>query len=126
MIRLMNEYNYESPISIATAKMQDEYNERLENECMLVIKEKIGIDVNKDELIKALNYDRAQYEKGFRDGISKAYHHNHGHWIWHNRQEVYECSACGWKLLYNLKEIAFLGYFCPYCGAKMDERTVDE
>ena len=29
---------------------------------------KIGIDVNKEELVKALLYDRQQYEKGFADG----------------------------------------------------------
>ena len=119
MIRLMNEYNYESPISIAIAKMQDENNEQLENECMLVIKEKIGIDVNKDELIKALNYDRAQYEKGFRDGLSKAYHHNHGHWIKDNDID-YGCSACGRRQLWMN---ATVYEFCPHCGAIMDERT---
>lgn len=29
----------------------------------------MGIEVNKEELIKAINYDRGQYEKGFRDGV---------------------------------------------------------
>lgn len=32
------------------------------------ITRKIGVDVNKDELIRALNYDRHQYEKGYTDG----------------------------------------------------------
>ena len=27
-----------------------------------------GIIVNKEELIKALNYDRKQYDKGYKDG----------------------------------------------------------
>lgn len=47
----------------------------------------------------------------------------HGHWIWNNRQEEYECSACGWKFLCSLwvKEIVYLGDYCPHCGAKMDE-----
>lgn len=30
----------------------------------------IGIDVNKEELIKALRYDREQYEKGYQDGLN--------------------------------------------------------
>ena len=31
--------------------------------------EKVGVNVNKDELIKALAYDRGQYEKGYKDGF---------------------------------------------------------
>ena len=30
---------------------------------------KVGITVDKEELIKALRYDRGQYEKGYHDGI---------------------------------------------------------
>lgn len=28
----------------------------------------VGVDVSKDELIKALKYDRGQYQKGYEDG----------------------------------------------------------
>jgi hypothetical protein len=35
--------------------------------CEAVIK--CGVNVNKDELIKALQYDREQYAKGYNDGI---------------------------------------------------------
>lgn len=31
----------------------------------------VGIYVDKDELLKALEYDRDQYSKGFRDGYNK-------------------------------------------------------
>ena len=30
-----------------------------------------GIEVDKEELIKALNYDRNQYEKGYNDALDK-------------------------------------------------------
>lgn len=30
-----------------------------------------GVDVDKDELIKALNYDRDQYRQGYMDGIKE-------------------------------------------------------
>ena len=33
---------------------------------------KVGVKVDKDELLKALRYDRGQYEKGFADGVSSA------------------------------------------------------
>jgi hypothetical protein len=34
---------------------------------------KYCISVDKDELIKALNYDREQYEIGYKEGRAKAY-----------------------------------------------------
>ena len=33
---------------------------------------KTGVTVNKEELIKAINYDRDQYNKGYRDGFRNA------------------------------------------------------
>lgn len=32
----------------------------------------VGIKVNKEELLRALMYDRQQYEKGFKDGMQAA------------------------------------------------------
>lgn len=32
--------------------------------------QKAGVTVDKDELVKALKYDRGQYEKGFSDGVN--------------------------------------------------------
>lgn len=31
----------------------------------------VGVDVDKDELIKALEYDRDQYRKGYEDGLKQ-------------------------------------------------------
>ena len=33
---------------------------------------KVGVIVDKDELVKALAYDRAEYERGLRDGMQIA------------------------------------------------------
>lgn len=33
--------------------------------------QKVGVDVDKEELIKALSYDRGQYEKGYADGVKE-------------------------------------------------------
>lgn len=58
---------YESPITIY---QQPEYRRMSESVDALVIEEcrRVGVAVNKDELIKALQYDRGQYEKGYEDG----------------------------------------------------------
>ena len=57
---------YKSPIDIMRARMQMD----LENNIFKAV-EKVGINVDKEELIKALQYDREQYDKGFADGKKK-------------------------------------------------------
>lgn len=54
---------YESPIKIMAQDVQFQ----MENDVMKAV-QRYGIYVDKKELIKALEYDRGQYEKGFRDG----------------------------------------------------------
>ena len=58
---------YESPINQILGEMQITY----ENECLKAV-QSVGFDVNKEELTKALMYDRNQYEKGCSDGYNKA------------------------------------------------------
>lgn len=55
---------YQSPIEIISKQMRTE----LENDVYKAILD-YGIDIDKDELIKALAYDRDQYDKGYNDGI---------------------------------------------------------
>ena len=60
--------NYLSPINIwITETMQDFHNNIEEQVYKEVIN--VGISVDKKELLKALEYDRNQYEKGFKDGV---------------------------------------------------------
>lgn len=54
---------YESPIKIITGQMKTNY----ENEIYSAV-QNVGINVDRDELLKALEYDRGQYEEGFREG----------------------------------------------------------
>lgn len=61
---------YFSPIHVdyikpIVEKMQDEFD----NEVLRAV-QKVNIEVDKDELVKALKYDRQQYEKGFSDGLA--------------------------------------------------------
>lgn len=55
---------YDSPIRLAVSKMTSQFNDDIYNAVV-----KTGIDVDKDELVRALNYDRNQYEKSYRDGL---------------------------------------------------------
>lgn len=58
---------YESPITQIMGEMQMQ----MENDCMKVVQQ-CGFDVNKEELARALIYDRDQYNKGYDDGYTKA------------------------------------------------------
>ena len=68
---------YFSPIELTYKKISEELIEKQEGQVMQAIFES-GITVNKEELIKALEYDRKQYEKGFKDGKASASEHE---WI---------------------------------------------
>ena len=58
---------YESPIEPIKTKIQIQF----EDDCVKAI-QSCGFNVNKEELVKALIYDRKQYEKGYADGYAKA------------------------------------------------------
>ena len=62
--------SYESPIEIALRQMRIEQEKKIEGEVMKAIQD-YGITIEMDELIRALQYDRDQYRKGYEDG--KAY-----------------------------------------------------
>ena len=61
--RELAEMNYKSPVNIINQGFQT----KLEGDIYEAILS-YGVDVDKDELIKALKYDRNQYEKGYIDG----------------------------------------------------------
>jgi hypothetical protein len=57
---------YKSPIEIVKTVSQQMI--KREEEMILKAIVNCGVQVDKEELIKALEYDRRQYDKGFRDG----------------------------------------------------------
>lgn len=59
-------FDYEAPIKIIMQEMQA----LQENQVYQAI-QNIGVDVDKEELLKALSYDRNQYEKGYRTAKSE-------------------------------------------------------
>lgn len=60
---------YESPINIIET-VSDMVEKKIEGNIIVEIKKQLGIDISKEELIKALQYDRNQYEKGYQDGFN--------------------------------------------------------
>lgn len=73
---------YESPIDKIYSDIQTQIEKRDEEMTIKAIRY-VGINVDKSELIKALQYDRGQYVKGFNDALSAV------------RDEVYQLHRDG-------------------------------
>ena len=59
---------YDSPITLIAGQLET----KIENDVMSTI-QRYGIDVNKEELLKALNYDRQQFDAGYQKGFEAGY-----------------------------------------------------
>ena len=57
---------YKSPIDIIYGQMETQ----MEGDILRAV-QRYGINVDKEELLKALQYDRGQYEKGYKDAMDK-------------------------------------------------------
>ena len=100
---------YESPVGLFYQETAPKISEGIDSLiCEAVLN--VGVNVDKEELLKALKYDRGQYEKGYADGIARTTPQGHWEVLW----DVYNhCSICGFKTVYASFN------FCPNCGAQM-------
>ena len=61
---------YESPIiQTMMSDISEQIVKEQEDKFMYQFRQTIGYDIDKDELIKALKYDRNQYDKGYADAL---------------------------------------------------------
>ena len=58
---------YKSPIDKIYGELQTQMEQEDEKMVMKAVR-KVGVNVDKESLIKALQYDRKQYTKGYEDG----------------------------------------------------------
>ena len=61
---------YKSPIEIIIGQIKTNY----EDEIFRAV-QNVGINVDREELLKALEYDRGQFEKGWKEGFHDGYIH---------------------------------------------------
>lgn len=59
---------YESPITMIASQIET----KVEGDVLQAV-QRYGIEVDKEELLKALQYDREQYNKGYHDGYVEGY-----------------------------------------------------
>ena len=61
---------YKSPIKIITGQIKTNYEDAIYSAV-----QNVGINVDREELLKALEYDRGQYEEGWKEGFHDGYVH---------------------------------------------------
>ena len=67
---------YESPIEMTYRDIQTQIREETDKQIIEAVRQ-CGICVDKEELLKALQYDRRQYEKGYNDGLAVRWNAEH-------------------------------------------------
>lgn len=102
---------YKSPIEIMQEHMQCQMDDGIYKAVL-----NYGINVDKEELLRALKYDREQYEAGYRDGKLEAI--KHGRWIWDEFNEGYYCPNCV-GIYWKSPDVPNAFKRCPNCGARM-------
>lgn len=126
---------WESPIDVAHKEMEKAIvalAKKLDEGTMKAVFE-VGIHVDKEELIKALAYDRDQYNKGYREGHDKGWDegynqgcedaHVHGVNTRAEYDSLFECSVCGWFDDDTYTAMTPTYNYCPGCGAKIDKEA---
>lgn len=72
---------YKSPIDVFITDIQHQIVKQRDDEIYQAVAS-VGINVDKEELLRALQYDRNQYEKGYWDGVADA------------KAELVRCKDC--------------------------------
>lgn len=60
--------SYKSPIDVIIDDMQLQFRDAFDDAIVHAVVQNVDIAVDKDELIKALKYDRQEYDRGYADG----------------------------------------------------------
>ena len=128
---------YESPIKITYRqgipefrtfheKIADELGERVDSRITASIQEQMAIEIDKNELMRALSYDRDQYKKGYEEGYQDGYRAminertDPAEWIETDHKGTpYLCPKC--QCFSNLRY-----HWCPWCGKDMRPEAIRE
>lgn len=116
---------YESPIRLLVQQLETNIREQQDKQIFEAI-QKFGVDVDRDELIKALAYDRDQYDKGYADGRADAQR-----WI-SVEERLPEVDKCYGGYEYSAELLVYDGlrrrtaYYCHTSGVWYDSRYEDD
>lgn len=60
---------YKTPVDTTITDITSQIVKNMNDEMEIRVRQAIGVDVNYEELEKAMHYDREQYEKGWNDAM---------------------------------------------------------
>lgn len=64
---------YEDPIILSQRQISENIIKQTEDAIVSEVQHQLMIDIDKDELLRALQYDRDQYNQGYADGKAVGY-----------------------------------------------------
>ena len=76
------EAGWVSPVEIFTKEVHNNFRDQVDDKIQQLIEMEIGVKIDREELIKAMNYDREQYGKGYQNGYEK------------RDEEIVRCEDC--------------------------------
>ena len=79
--------SYQSPIDVIMGQMNISY----ENEICKAV-QNVGVNVDKNELMKALQYDRGQYQKGYADRDAEIIRCKDCKYAFQHWNDLYRCD----------------------------------
>lgn len=116
---------YESPVTVRIQQIAQEITERRENEIFCHIEEALGFDIDRDELVKALKYERDQFSRGFEAGYSAA--KDWSEWVVDDFTGIIDCKKCHTAAPIDITSgEQYRSSFCPGCGLAMMEEDAKE
>jgi len=120
---------YKSPIELIQTPFDDviikEMKEREDNAIVAEVSHQLGVVVDKEELVKALNYDRQQYQQGYRDACMQ-YQRPTASWEFEviGIMGSWHCSNCG-HVIVGAEHQKPVANYCPHCGAEMCDASIN-
>lgn len=105
---------YQSPIEVIYNDVKCRFEEGVYKAI-----QNVNINVNREELIKALLYDRDQYDKGYYDGLTAKSEAEPAHEkpvVYYHGENTfsYVCGICHMP-------IDGKDFYCRWCGARIDK-----
>lgn len=94
--------SYRSPVEVAITQLRMEQEKKVEEFIFSAIQE-LEITINKEQLIKALRYDREQYKQGYEDGYEDGYDADK----WISADGISRPDECGFYLVCAKDEIGY-------------------
>lgn len=118
---------YESPIhlyetypEIVKKMVEDEDTQKMS----IIMEEvkRVGVYVDKAELLRALSYNRDQYYRGYNDAKLERETPSE-YWYYGNDMHI-KCTCCGRSCASDFKDSDDLPMYCGYSGKRMHTDTI--